>query len=95
MTSTETATAERLHEAAAVLRAFAAATERGNTAPLHPRIVTLLADWLGCLSALEPAERAGDDCGWCSGNHADSIARAVLGTPTDKGAPAATDGTGA
>ena len=38
-----------------------------------------LTDWLGCLQMLDPSEWGGDKCGWCSGNHALDIARAVNG----------------
>lgn len=48
--------------------------------PLGPEVVEHLADWLGCLPMLDPSERGGDECGWCGGNHALTIARVVNGT---------------
>lgn len=42
-------------------------------------VAELVADWLGCLAMLDPSERGGDECGWCSSNHALDIARAVNG----------------
>jgi hypothetical protein len=72
-----TDTAEQMHEAADILRQFAVAAENGSTAAVHPGIVALFADWLGCLSVLEPAERSSGCCAWCDGDHAATIARAI------------------
>lgn len=74
---TETETSKQLHEAADLLRQFAAATENGSTAVLHPRIMNLFADWLGCLSVVDPAEWGAGTCEWCNGNHPESIARTI------------------
>lgn len=46
-------------------------------AAMHPSVGKALADWLGCLSVLDPSERGGDKCGWCGGNHALAVARAL------------------
>lgn len=48
-------------------------------AQLEPEVAEYIADWLGCLAMLDPAERGGDKCGWCSGNHALAIASGVNG----------------
>ncbi|MFC9700884.1 hypothetical protein ACFTWD_09355 [Streptomyces sp. NPDC056943] len=37
-----------------------------------------IADWLGCLSVLDPAEYGGQICAWCSSDHADTITRKLL-----------------
>ena len=74
-----TESAQQMHEAADILRQFALATENGSTAVLHPGIVALFSDWLGCLSALDPAEGGSGQCEWCEGgNHAEIIARAIV-----------------
>lgn len=62
---------------------FANAAQRLRTnpdAPLDSAVMEYLADWLGCLPMLDPAERGGDKCGWCGANHALDIARVVSGT---------------
>lgn len=85
MTSTDTA--KQLHEAADILRQFALATENGSTAVLHPGIVALFSDWLGCLSVIEPADGAPRQCSWCEGgDHAEITARAIvnLGNPASR-----------
>lgn len=46
---------------------------------LPPTAAEYLADWLGCLAMLDPSERGGDECGWCGGNHALAVARALNG----------------
>lgn len=74
---TETETAKQLHDAADLLRQFAAATESGSTALLHPRIMALFADWLGCLAVIDPAEWGAGKCEWCNGNHPEAIARTI------------------
>jgi hypothetical protein len=82
-----TETEQQLHEAADILRQFALATENGSTAVLHPGIVALFSDWLGCLSALDPAEGGSGQCEWCEGgNHAEITARAIvhLGNPASR-----------
>lgn len=50
-----------------------------SDAQLEPEAVEQIGDWLGCLAMLDPADRGGDECGWCGSNHALAIARAVNG----------------
>jgi len=63
---------------------FGNAAQRLRTQPsdaqLEPEVVEYLADWLGCLRMLAPADRGGDTCNWCGGNHALDIARVVNGS---------------
>ncbi|MDX3714391.1 hypothetical protein PV733_36800 [Streptomyces europaeiscabiei] len=49
-------------------------------AAMHPGVGAALADWLGCLAMLDPTERGGDECGWCSANHPAAVARAINAT---------------
>lgn len=59
----------------------AADTLRAHAAAMNPTAVTAVADWLGCVAMLDPAERGGDECGWCGVDHALTVARALNGTP--------------
>ncbi len=80
-------TAKQMHEAADILRQFALATENGSTAILHPGVVALFSDWLGCLSVTEPADGGTHQCSWCEGgDHAEIISRAIvnLGNPAPR-----------
>lgn len=47
---------------------------------MPPVVGKLLADWLGCLSALDPSESGGGRCGWCNGDHAAAVASAINGS---------------
>jgi hypothetical protein len=49
-------------------------------AAMGPAVGVAVADWLGCMAMLDPAERGGDECGWCGIDHALTIARTVNGT---------------
>ncbi|MFF1916175.1 hypothetical protein ACFVYE_32230 [Streptomyces sp. NPDC058239] len=51
------------------------------TAFASPVVGLAVAEWLGCLSALEPSEYVTNDgtCGWCNTNHAHAIAQAIAG----------------
>lgn len=51
-------------------------------AAMSPTVGAAVADWLGCLAMLNPAERGGDACGWCGADHALTIARALNANPT-------------
>ena len=46
-------------------------------AAMDPPVALAVADWLGCLAALDSSERGGDECGWCGDNHALAVARAL------------------
>lgn len=50
------------------------------TAHPHPSVTEAVADWLGCMAMLEPADRHRAECGWCGGEHLDLITLAVLRT---------------
>lgn len=67
-----TTAAERLRTAR-----FTGAMTNTPTGAALLRVREPLADWLGCLAALDPAERGGDTCGWCGNNHAETVARAI------------------
>jgi hypothetical protein len=55
---------------------------RAHAAAMNPTAVTAVADWLGCMAMLDPAERGGDECGWCGVDHALTIARVLNANPT-------------
>lgn len=52
-------------------------------AAMQPTVGAAVADWLGCMAMLDPAERGGAVCGWCGIDHALTIARA-LNAPTTR-----------
>jgi hypothetical protein len=55
---------------------------RAHAAAMSPTVGAAVADWLGCLAMLDPAERGGDECGWCGSNHALTVARAISAPTT-------------
>ncbi len=75
-----TSTPAELAAAAEALRPSSPAVAAHTVAVrIPPAAAEALADWLGCLAVLDPAERGWPECGWCGTNHALTIARALTG----------------